>query len=421
MTRTFSTFTALTLLALATAPRLFAQDDGERNTAPAAVLLIGARILPIADEPIERGAILLRDGKIEAIYTQMADAPIDGEDLDVIDVTGRWITPGLVDANTTLGLSNSDANEQGDEVTPQLSVLDAIDPADPEFRRAALAGTTTVQINPGNRNVFGGRGAIVKTAGGTIARMVVRDESGVRMVLGREPGIGNTTFAGSARAFFRRPTTRMGVIWEARKAFYDAAAYRETATDGQPQERDRAMETLVRALDGELTVRSTARAEQDIRTALRLAEEFGYSTLVDEGTEAWRVLDELAATDTKVLFSAPSAASVSGMGASDGAEPRWGTLPLFAERGIGFAICTGSDPTGLPLVQEAMFAVRYGLDRDRALTAVTLDAARILGIEDRVGSLTPGRDADLVVWSGDPFSPTSRAESVYIDGRRISR
>jgi imidazolonepropionase-like amidohydrolase len=417
----FATLLFAALATLSTAPRAQAPGAAEApspGTGDRPLVLHGARIIPVVGEPIASGTIVIARGRIVSI----SDTPFSGEnvDADVVDASGKWITPGLVDANTSLGLSENDLNEQGDEVTPHVSVLDAIDPADPAFARVRRGGVTTVQINPGNRNVFGGRGAVVKTAGATLDRMVVKDESGVRLTFGREPARGNTTFPGAGMTF-RRPTTRMGMIWEARKAFYDAAEYRETASDGEPRQRDRALETLVRALDGELVVHSTARAEQDLRSALRLAEEFGYSTLIEEGTEAWRVLDELKAADSRVLFSSPSAEQLTGGGSGDGAEPRWSTLALLAEAGVPFAICTGADPTDLGLAQEATFAVRNGLDRATALAAITIEPARILGIEDRVGSLATGRDADVVIWSGDPFSPTSRVEAVYIEGRLVTQ
>lgn len=377
-------------------------------------VLRGARVLPVAAAPIDDGIVVMANGKIVAVGaagTRVPDGAVE------VDCTGKVITPGLVDAGTTLGVRPSDLNEQGDEITPHLHVLDALDPTDVRLKRALRGGVTTIQVNPGNRNVIGGLGAVVKTHGDTVERMLLKNESGLRLAMGSEPSSGNRAIRGGTPVgmYYRRPTTRMGVVWEARKAFYDAKEYQQqkTVPDGAPENAgfDPGMEVLVRALQGDVIVRTTARAEQDIRTALRLAEEFGYRTLVEEATEAWRVADELAAAGIPVLVAAPSRLS-----AADGADVRFDTINRLAAHDVPFAICTGADGGAQNLVHEAMFAVRHGLAPDLALRAVTLDAARLIGVEDRVGSLAAGRDADVVVWSGDPLDPTTAVVTVYVGG-----
>jgi imidazolonepropionase-like amidohydrolase len=258
----------------------------------------GAQVHPVAAAPIQNGVVVVAGGRIVAVGGADTKVP-DGA--QVVDCTGKFLTPGLVDAGTTLGVDGQDLNEQGEEVTPHLRVVDALDPKDPRLARARRGGVTTIQVNPGNRNVVGGLGAVIKTHGDTVAEMLVQDESGLRLTMGSEPSSGNRAIRGGTPVgiYYRRPTTRMGVVWEARKAFYDAMAYQEqkTVPEGDPENTgyDPGMEVLVRALRGEVTVRTTARAEQDIRTAIRLAEEFGYKTMVEEATEAWRVVDDLAA------------------------------------------------------------------------------------------------------------------------------
>ena len=378
----------------------------------------GARIHPVSGPVIEDGVVIVSGGRIVAVGGSDLETPSGAQ---IIDCSGKVITPGLVDAGTTIGVATTDKNEQGEEVTPAVRITDAIDPASRDFERARAVGVTTVQINPGNRNVIGGFGAVVKTAGDTLAEMLVSDESGLRLTMGSEPSSGNRAIRGGRPEgiYYRRPTTRMGVVWEARKAFYDAQAYMQQKTDPNADPEmiaiDPGMEVLSRALKQEVLVRTTARAEQDIRTALRLAEEFGYKTLVEEATEVWRVIDDIAAAEVPVLLSAPSA-----MSGGEGTDVRYHTIVALAERGIPFAICTGANGAPLPLIHEATFAVRYGLSKDVALAAVTLRAAEILGIDDRVGSLRPGRDADLVVWSGDPFDPTTRPVAVYVSGEEVT-
>jgi imidazolonepropionase-like amidohydrolase len=171
---------------------------------------------------------------------------------------------------------------------------------------------------------------------------------------------------------------------------------------------------LVRARDGKLQVRTTARAEQDIRTALRLAEEFGYQTVLEEATEAYQVADVLAQSKVKVVFGAPSASSD-----ADGAEPRLHTLLLLAKSEVPFAIASGSRVGTPDLAREAMFAIRNGLPREVALAATTLVPSQILGVDGRVGSLEAGKDADLVVWTGEPFDPLTTARAVYVGGVEV--
>jgi len=176
---------------------------------------------------------------------------------------------------------------------------------------------------------------------------------------------------------------------------------------------------LMSVLRGQLTAVTTARSEQDLRTALRLASEFGYRTVLDDAQDAYLFLDELAAAKATVRLGAPSATSLSGTPASDGADPHSGTLAQLAARGIPFVITTGSNLAALDLVREAMFAVRNGLSPVQALDAITIEPAKLLGIDQRVGSLASGKDADFVIWSTDPLDPAAVAESVHILGLSV--
>jgi len=383
-----------------------------------AVVLKGATIYPVSGTVIENGVVILAGGKIQAIGGADTETPSGAR---VIDVTGKVITPGLIDAGTTLSVSARDANEQVEEVTPQMRIVDAIDPGHKVFDAVRRHGVTTVQINPGNRNVIGGLGAVVKTHGATVDQMLVKDASALRMAMGSEPSNGNRAirYGTPVGLYYRRPTTRMGVVWVARKAFYDAMSYREERTLAGPDKtppEDPGMEVLLQVLDGKLQVHTTARAEQDIRTALRLADEFGYKTVIEGAIEAYRCVDLVAAAKAKVIFAPPSA---NGVGNPDGAEGRYHTLSLLAKAGVPFAIQTESSLGERHLVYEAMVAMRNGLSFDKALAAVTLTPAQVLGIDTQVGSLDAGKDADIVVWSHKPFDPTSTVERLFINGREV--
>jgi len=380
------------------------------------VVLRGATVLSSAADPIPDGTVIMAGGRIQAVGGSDLGVPVGAV---VVDAKGMFVTPGLIDAGAQMGLSDTDANEQGDEVTPHMRVLDALDRDDPRFAKARSRGVTTVHVTPGNRNVIGGLGAVVKTWGTSIADMLVKDGVGLRMTMGSEPSSGNRAIRGGMpnSMYSRRPTTRMGVIWAVRKAFYDAKDYQQRTIDpDNSTPPDAGMEVLVEALTGKVLVHTTARAEQDIRTALRLAEEFGYRPVLDEPVEAWRVADEIAEAGVSVLFGAPSAAQVAGSGGRDGAEVRWNTLNMLAERGVPFAIHTGTNNAALSLIDEAMFAVRNGLSQSAALDAITIVPAVILGVSDRVGSLEVGKDADVVLWTGHPLDPSSAVKSVYVGG-----
>jgi imidazolonepropionase-like amidohydrolase len=362
------------------------------------VVFQGARILPGGGPAIDDGVLVVTGGKVTAVGGKGTAVPSGAE---VRDVSGRTITPGLIDAGAQIGAAALDRNEQGDEVTPSVHVLDAFDPADKALRRARQGGVTALHLTPGNKNVIGGLSAVVKTWGENPAAMLLKDETGIIDSM-----------------YYRRPTTRMGVVWTARKAFYDAKAYQETLASNP--KADPGMQVLNRVLKGELLVFTTARAEQDIRTALRLMDEFGYKTAIEEAQEAWRVVDELVAAKVWVLVGAPSADRVLGSGAGDVADPRFHTLRLLHERGVPFVITTGSNAQALDLVREATVAVRHGLPALAALDAVTIQPARLLSVQDRIGSLSAGKDADFVVWSSNPFDPTARAEAVYVNGTRVN-
>jgi imidazolonepropionase-like amidohydrolase len=381
------------------------------------VVFQGARILPGGGPAIDDGVLVVTGGKVTAVGGKGTAVPSGAE---VRDVSGRTITPGLIDAGAQIGAAALDRNEQGDEVTPSVHVLDAFDPADKALRRARQGGVTALHLTPGNKNVIGGLSAVVKTWGENPAAMLLKDETGMRLTMGSEPSQNNRAIRGGNidSMYYRRPTTRMGVVWTARKAFYDAKAYQETLASNP--KADPGMQVLNRVLKGELLVFTTARAEQDIRTALRLMDEFGYKTAIEEAQEAWRVVDELVAAKVWVLVGAPSADRVLGSGAGDVADPRFHTLRLLHERGVPFVITTGSNAQALDLVREATVAVRHGLPALAALDAVTIQPARLLSVQDRIGSLSAGKDADFVVWSSNPFDPTARAEAVYVNGTRVN-
>ncbi|MEI6130240.1 MAG: amidohydrolase family protein [Planctomycetota bacterium] len=397
---------ALALLLLTTA--LIAQDQ--------TTVYKGARVWPGGGAPIDNAVLVIAHGKVLQLGGPDTQVP---DDAVIIDVSGKSITPGLIDAAWN-GLAPSDQNEQGSESTPALHALDGVDARSKGFLKARRMGVTAVHVMPGTMNVIGGLSAVVKTFALDPTAMVVRDEAALRIALGAEPSSGNRAIRGGSvdSIYYRRPTTRMGVIWEVRRGFYDAQDYLTQTIEGGKPQPNRDLDVLGRVLQGKLAIITTARSEQDLRTALRLGREFGYTPVIDEAQEAHFVIDELAAAKVWVMCSAPSADRLAGSAGQDGAEPRFSTLPALAEKGIPFVITTGTNPLALDLVREATFAVRFGIPAEKALDAITSDAATLLGVADRIGKLATGKDADLVIWSAEPFDPASQPLFVIIDGNQ---
>ena len=383
----------------------------------------GGRVIPVTDQPIDGGTVLLDAGKIVAIGGPDLEIP-DGA--EVVDASGKWVLPGFIDAHAHVGLAEeaegwagSDVNEMTRPVTAYVRALDAINPADQGFRDAIGGGVLAVNINPGSGNPIGGQTAAVKCWGRVVDQMVLREPAGMKSALGENP----------KRVYGERketPSTRLGTAAVIREAFVQASNYlaRLAAAEDQPPserkpvDRDLGLEALGRVLRREIPWRQHCHRADDIATALRLAGEFGYDLVIDHGTEGYLIADKIAAAGVPVV-TGPLITARSKV------ELRNRTMAnpgLLAAAGVTVAIATDHPvvPVHLLILQAAL-AVREGLDRDTALRAVTITPARIMRVADRIGSLVPGKDADVVIWSGDPFDVMSRVEAAYIGGREVYR
>ncbi len=324
----------------------------------------------------------------------------------VLDARDLWVTPALVDCGTSLGLPGGGLDEEDREVEPAIRAADALDLTAPGFKRALASGVGTVCVLPGSRDVISGLAAVVRFTGKKGSPRIVSTRAALVAAMGRDPVAGNTR--NPASHYFRRPTTRMGTVWLFRKAFYDARA-------AGPDPKDPGTRILRDALAGKIPLRILARPEFDIRTALNLAAEFNLKVAaVDGAQEAWRVAPLLRAARVPVAAAPPSRIS-----RADMVEQEWNFLARTARAGIPAAIQTGRHPTGRTLIGEARVALRLGMPRDKAFQAVTSVPARILGMEKEIGTLEKGKDADLVLWKGDPFGPAGRVVCVLCRGRLV--
>jgi imidazolonepropionase-like amidohydrolase len=392
---------------------------GETGTAGTAI--VGGRVVPVEGEPLVGGVVLLRDGKIAAVEGAGFAVP---PGVDVVDATGKWVLPGFIDAHAHAGVheeaegwAGQDTNEKTEPVTAQVRAIDAINPADLGFRDAITGGVLAVNVNPGSANPIGGQTAAIKCWGRTVDEMVLREPAGLKSALGENP----------KRVYGERnviPSTRLGTAAVIRSAFVEALNYQAklaaAETNPSPErpvvERDLKLEALSRVLRREIPWRQHCHRADDIATAMRMAREFGYDLVIDHGTEAHLLADQIAAASIPVIIG-PLFTSRSKVELRNRSLANPGRL---AAAGVTIAITTDHPVVPIHfLVHQATLAVKEGLDPVTALESVTINPARIIGCADRIGSLAVGKDADLVIWSGDPLDVMSRAERAFIDGREI--
>jgi imidazolonepropionase-like amidohydrolase len=373
-------------------------------------LVIKAGTVHIGDGDVLRDVfVVVEDGKIVFVGKGYAVRP----DVHVLDFSNKVLTPGFIVANARMDVMDQ-ANEEGDEVTPRMNALYSVDPRAKDFDLAWRSGVTGVYLAPGNLNVFPGTGTVLKTKGRTPQDMLVRNQVHLKMVLGREPGRGNSYPSGRDPMHLRnrRPQNRMGVVFIIR--------YELTNVQNKHNLPDADLlpdELLFRqVLQGRMPLRISARSYMDIKTAFRLMEEFEYRWILEGGVDAYRYLDELKANDIPVIYG--PVYKNKGRGDFNREDDRYmaRTPVLLAEKGIRFAFQNNAESPISSMRDEAIHAVELGLAKEKALIALTLDAAHILGVSDRMGSIARGKDADLLVFDGDPFEPSSSLLSVAIDG-----
>ncbi len=381
-----------------------------------------------AGPPIEGGSLIVEQGRI----TNVGDVgiPMGAERLDC---SGRFILPGLVDCHTHTGVfgegwsNDIDGNELSEAITAHTRTIDAIHPEDIGFDDARRGGVTTLGISHGSANPIGGQLTALKAAGTVVDEMVIRFPAGVKMALGENP-----KRVGGLQQ--RAPGTRMGTAYLARKAFVEAEEYRRdrahhesmlTAQEAKPEAertpqreptRDLTKEILVEVLEGRIPVRNHAHRMDDIRTAIRLSEEFGYRLVIDHATEAYRIADEIASRQIPVVLGPLLGSRVK----RELINRTPAAVGLLVEAGVTVAVMTDSPVNPQNSLRDmVILAIREGLAEDRALETVTTNPARILEVDDRVGSLEVGKDADFAIYDGDPWDARTNVVETWVDGTRV--
>ncbi|HEY2288688.1 MAG TPA: amidohydrolase [Streptosporangiaceae bacterium] len=384
------------------------------------VAIVGGRVVPVTGAPLDGGTVLIADGRITAVGQGLV-VPADAT---VIDAAGRWVLPGFIEAHGHVGVdeeaqgwAGDDTNEMTEPVTAQVRAIDAINPADLGFRDAISGGVLAVNVNPGSGNPIGGQTVALKCWGLTVDEMALRAPSGMKSALGENP---KRVYGDQGKM----PSTRLGTAAVIRGALVDAANYlqrleaaeRKPEAERTPVDRDLKLEALGSVLRREIPWRQHCHRADDIATAIRIADEFGYDLVIDHGTEAHLLAGLIAARGIPVIIG-PLFTSRSKVELRNRSLANPGRL---AAAGVTIAITTDHPVVPINfLVHQATLAVKEGLDPATALAAITINPARIAGIDDRLGSIEAGKDADLAIWSGDPLDVHSRVELALIEGAEV--
>ena len=384
------------------------------------MLIINGVVHTMDGPVIENGYVALAGSKIAQVGP-MEDCPASWEG-EVLDAQGGHVCPGFIDAHCHLGMfgdalgfESDDGNEETDPCTPQLRAIDAVNPLDRCFAEARAAGVTTVLTGPGSANPISGQFAALKTDGRWVDAMVVQAPAAMKLALGENP---KQVYHDRDEA----PVTRMATAAIIRENLRKAVEYGEKMDraaqdeDADPPDYDAKLEALLPVVRGELPVHIHAHRADDIATGVRIAREFQLKCVIVHGTEG-HLLPELLAQAGIPVITGPSL--------GDRSKPELANMtlenPALLQRaGVDVAICTDHPEVPvqyLPLC--AALAVKGGMDQESALAAITIGAARIAGLEEGLGSLTPGKEGDVVVTSRHPLELLGEVRAVLLGGRRI--
>lgn len=381
------------------------------------LLIKNGKVFTMEGKIYEMASILVENGKIKEIGENIV-TPLDAE---IIDAEGKIVMPGFIDAHSHLGMwedaigfEGADGNEMTDPVTPHLRAIDAINPLDRNFEESREGGVTCVATGPGSANVVGGQFAVIKTYGDRIDDMIVKDPIAMKCAFGENP---KRVYNDKKKS----PMTRMATAAILRETLMKANEYKEkleAAGDDSSKKPafDMKMDAMLKVLNGEIPLKAHAHRADDILTAIRIAKEFGVKVTLEHCTEGHLIPHHIK-NEGLMAVVGPSFGERSKFELKN---LTFDTPGVLNKAGVKVAIMT--DHPVIPqqhLVLCAALAAKAGMDREEALKAITINAAEILELDDRVGSLKEGKDADIVIWNNHPFELMSEALYTIIDGKVV--
>jgi len=374
----------------------------------------GATLYTVSGEPIEDGVMLIDEGRIQAIGPSGSVRIPDNA--QVTDVSGKVIMPGLVDTHSHLG--GVDGGDASNSMHPGVRALDSVNVKGDSFRRALAGGITTVNVMPGSGHLMSGQTLYLKLRAnaGSVDDWLYCDDPIRDVCGGMKMANGTNPIRDSGAPF---PGTRAKSAELLRSLFSQARDYerrRDRADNPDEVDRDLGMEALLQILDGERTVHFHTHRHDDIITALRMGEEFGFKPVLHHVSEGWRVPRQIAEADAKasiIMIDSPG-------GKHEAVNLLWKTAPALEEAGVDTAFHTDDYITDSRLfLRSAGLGVRAGMSREKAIEALTLAGARMMGLEDRVGSLEEGKDADFIILDGDPLSVYTQLQQTWVEGQKV--
>ena len=378
--------------------------------------LNNCHILTMAEKEYKNGIIIIEDGKIKKIGSKN-EIKIPNK-AEIIELEGKTVMPGMVDAHTHIGIDEEgigwegeDYNEKINPSTPHLRALDGINPRDQGLKDALNHGITTVMTGPGSANVIGGRSVVIKTKGENIDDMIIREPVGVKGAFGENP---KKVYSEKEKS----PTTRMATAAILRKKLTEAKNYLNRKENDEEFEPNLEHETLIKLIKKEIPLKAHAHRADDIMTAIRIAEEFNINLTLEHCTEGHKITDKIAEKNIPAIVG-PLMTSRSKVELKD----RSNTTPAkLNEAGVKIALMTDHPVVPIQYLPiNAALAIKGGLPEKEALKAITINPAEILGISDQVGSLEPGKDADLVLIDGDPLDVRTNIEKVFVNGKETQK
>ncbi|MFN2430651.1 MAG: amidohydrolase family protein [Cryomorphaceae bacterium] len=369
-------------------------------------------LIPIVGEEIENGTLIIENGKIKAVGAASEVSIPKGA--EVVSLSGKVLMPGLVDSHSHIG--NGDGGDRSSPLHPDVRIFDAIDVHSDTFKKARAGGVTTVNVMPGSGHLMSGQTVYLKLRPAT----TIDD-----MLLNQDPDgiLGGMKMANGTNSLREPPFpgTRAKSAAMVRSLFVKAQEYQAKMEDADGDEskipaRDLEMEALVEVLEGKRMVHNHTHRHDDIMTAMRLADEFGYRLVLHHISEGWKLADEIAEAGIPcsiIVLDSPG-------GKMEAVDLRFDTGAILEKAGVDVGYHTDDWINDSRLfLRSAAFGVRGGMSRAKALEAVTLANARMLDAAERVGSLEPGKDADFIVLSGDPLSVYTLVEQTWVEGQKV--